>query len=539
MAITKFRVEFYDVSCIDLTAKDRNGLSDPYVSCNFDNFKKFKSPVIKKNLNPIWNGFSQTFVYETSYVEKLHKKSFVIKVYDKDKYTSDDLIGTTKVDLRTLATGPVAHDLPIWDSSNRGGHIRFKLRMEEIASTSLGFKQLSITNFDTFQGNEPSLYLKVSHDAAPASVTSRVVKGSDPVFSQIPELGLKVSLSELLQSHVHIKVLQKTRGKDIEIVRFTLEVSKYSDFKMQAIPIEMRVSKTAAKFHEVKGEMYWKNFPMMAQMTEGIHVEMGIVNGTLFNSSVALPMCKCVPIVEELVKNALELEAKKKSVSIITPAIVPQIEERSIPVQSTVYVQPISLSEEKSISLPKVEQAEAVELFVPIMPSVPEVSSAQENDDDYLAQEEFSDLPGGFEAKTLQDGSVIYIDHFTRETSWERPNILPNGYERKLDKNTGKPLYVDHFLKKTSWDPPAPLPEGFERRQNGKGKEFYVDHMLQKTQWEAPEPLPSGWERKFHEDQGKVFFVNHKTKTTQWDPPSITKTVNLPPILSKTQIPHF
>ncbi|XP_044000185.1 multiple C2 and transmembrane domain-containing protein 2-like isoform X1 [Gambusia affinis] len=78
----------------NLVVRDRCGTSDPYVKFKYDGKSIFKSKVIQKNLNPVWNEF---FVVP---VKDLHQKIYV-KVYDSD-LTTDDFMGSASVCLSDL-----------------------------------------------------------------------------------------------------------------------------------------------------------------------------------------------------------------------------------------------------------------------------------------------------------------------------------------------------------------------------------------------------------------------------------------------------
>jgi len=80
-------------SASNLVAADfgffRAASSDPYVVAKLG-IKTWTSPVITKNLNPVWgdeNGITTDFLVHDDY------QTFSIKVYDQDFGTSDDLIG--------------------------------------------------------------------------------------------------------------------------------------------------------------------------------------------------------------------------------------------------------------------------------------------------------------------------------------------------------------------------------------------------------------------------------------------------------------
>ncbi|KAG2470520.1 MCTP2 protein, partial [Polypterus senegalus] len=70
------------------------GTSDPYVKFKLDSKTLYKSKVIYKNLNPVWD---ESFSVP---VRNLEQK-LLIKVYDRD-LTTDDFMGATHVDLNNL-----------------------------------------------------------------------------------------------------------------------------------------------------------------------------------------------------------------------------------------------------------------------------------------------------------------------------------------------------------------------------------------------------------------------------------------------------
>lgn len=73
------------------------------------------------------------------------------------------------------------------------------------------------------------------------------------------------------------------------------------------------------------------------------------------------------------------------------------------------------------------------------------------------------ELPPGWEERVTMDGSVFYANHLTKLTQWTHPRTgkkklvsgeLPYGWERCVDKNTGKVIYVDHDNKRTTYTDP-------------------------------------------------------------------------------------
>ncbi|XP_030045581.1 multiple C2 and transmembrane domain-containing protein 2 [Microcaecilia unicolor] len=78
----------------NLVIRDRSGTSDPYVKFKLNKKTLYKSRVIYKTLNPVWD---ETFVLPINKLnEKLH-----VKVYDRD-LTTDDFMGSAYLALRDL-----------------------------------------------------------------------------------------------------------------------------------------------------------------------------------------------------------------------------------------------------------------------------------------------------------------------------------------------------------------------------------------------------------------------------------------------------
>uniref|UniRef100_A0A8C2XMD0 E3 ubiquitin-protein ligase n=1 Tax=Cyclopterus lumpus TaxID=8103 RepID=A0A8C2XMD0_CYCLU len=176
-----------------------------------------------------------------------------------------------------------------------------------------------------------------------------------------------------------------------------------------------------------------------------------------------------------------------------------------------------------------------------------------------------------------QNGRVYYVDHIEKRTTWERPDPLPSGWERRVDP-MGRVYYVDHITRTTTWqrptqesvrnyeewqhqrsqlqgamqqfnqrfiyglqdqlaatankefDPLGPLPHGWEKRTDTNGRVYFVHHPTRATQWEDPrtqgllndKPLPEGWEMRFTVD-GIPYFVDHNRRTTTYIDPRTGK----------------
>ncbi|KAK9886447.1 hypothetical protein WA026_016730 [Henosepilachna vigintioctopunctata] len=84
------------------------------------------------------------------------------------------------------------------------------------------------------------------------------------------------------------------------------------------------------------------------------------------------------------------------------------------------------------------------------------------------------ELPPGWEERVTVDGSVFYANHLQKATQWTHPRTgkkkrvsgdLPFGWERCVDKNTGKVIYVDHENKRTTYTDPR-LAFAIEEKEN-------------------------------------------------------------------------
>lgn len=93
-----YLVDIHLICGKNLLAKDNCGTSDPYVKFKLFNHIIYKSQIIYKTLNPIWDEY---FVIP---IENIHEP-IIIKVYDFDYLSMDDFMGSAAIDLSHLTTG--------------------------------------------------------------------------------------------------------------------------------------------------------------------------------------------------------------------------------------------------------------------------------------------------------------------------------------------------------------------------------------------------------------------------------------------------
>ncbi|XP_060917929.1 E3 ubiquitin-protein ligase NEDD4-like isoform X3 [Labrus mixtus] len=85
-------------------------------------------------------------------------------------------------------------------------------------------------------------------------------------------------------------------------------------------------------------------------------------------------------------------------------------------------------------------------------------------------------------------------------------SFLPPGWEMRIAPN-GRPFFIDHNSRNTTWEDP---------------RLKYPVHLRNKNSMEPGElgPLPPGWEERIHSD-GRTFYIDHNTKNTQWEDPRL------------------
>ena len=82
----------------NLPAKDRQGTSDPFVRLHLTPNKEqvFQSTIVYKTLNPV---FDQSFQFRNLTPDDIQRQTLVFRIYDHDRFTHDDIIGTVTLPL--------------------------------------------------------------------------------------------------------------------------------------------------------------------------------------------------------------------------------------------------------------------------------------------------------------------------------------------------------------------------------------------------------------------------------------------------------
>ncbi|KAI9353766.1 hypothetical protein BDR26DRAFT_14525 [Obelidium mucronatum] len=184
-------------------------------------------------------------------------------------------------------------------------------------------------------------------------------------------------------------------------------------------------------------------------------------------------------------------------------------------------------------------------------------------------------LPSGWERRSDHLGRTYYVDHNTRQTTWQRPTTANIQSAATTAANTAAEL--EQFNNRglnfagpqaaaqpavatptaqasatpAAAAPTGPLPAGWEQRMTSDGRAYFVDHNTRTTTWLDPRrdrrvtaptgnmtpgqaqayllqmqtqtaatfgPLPSGWEMRIT-NTNRIYFVDHSSKITTWDDP--------------------
>lgn len=139
-----FRVRISGIQCRNLQGRKLSGKSDPFVEFYWDDPDEkapYATPVIKSDLNPNYKGLLIAFEYKAM-LSQLGKKSLVVKVWSSRKFTSKSLIGSAKVDLLSVATGPVHHDHHLMGCDN--GRVVFNCYMEQCSEWNISVSDVGV-----------------------------------------------------------------------------------------------------------------------------------------------------------------------------------------------------------------------------------------------------------------------------------------------------------------------------------------------------------------------------------------------------------
>lgn len=290
-----------------LTCRHRLTILLVPLQVNFDNFKQFQTSVKSRELNPVWQD-TVSFTYSTRYADCLSRKSVVFEVWDHNTFSSNALIGTVKLDLHTIATGPITHELTIRDGRKVRGTLYVDVLMEQVCETALSISKVGLSGHDDASAGAldslPDVQLVVTLPASPATVKfggaqrgaspsgpgALLVSGGWPAGCSFRTEG---GAKELYLSLIDFTLISPS--SNVVLAAGRLPVSDAFTFvQSEDVDFEVRLVVTAAGAAAgmtqggnsgifVSGAIQYSNIPTFAQLTDGIHSsESGIRGVTSF-----------------------------------------------------------------------------------------------------------------------------------------------------------------------------------------------------------------------------------------------------------------
>eukprot|EP01117_Protostelium_nocturnum_P006571 TRINITY_DN2365_c0_g1_i2.p1 TRINITY_DN2365_c0_g1~~TRINITY_DN2365_c0_g1_i2.p1 ORF type:complete len:424 (-),score=104.94 TRINITY_DN2365_c0_g1_i2:18-1289(-) len=304
MPIEKFRVTISDLRCKGLRKR-----TPVYLDFNFDYFKHDKTAKVTPDPttgDAKWK-YNILFYYETRYAHILYAKNLTIKCLHDPLFGTHQVVGVTQIDLHTLATGPVHHDLLLIDKVNDSqARLVFNLTMEHISDIGFVIQEMKIK----WASKNPSLpdpgMMEPFVQVRTTSNTSELLKNGikthpckQPLNAHWEKLHpyyFESCLSDLLNAGMQFKVMNVfvSQGKKM-VGNCLLDISK----GFTVIPGRSHtfsvvlLNEDSQNVGTLSGSYYFKNLPIFAQLVGGTHLETGIIDGQPLCDGIPMPMCPC------------------------------------------------------------------------------------------------------------------------------------------------------------------------------------------------------------------------------------------------------
>lgn len=122
----RLTVDIYEAK--NLVGVDTSGTSDPFIKAKINNIRVFKTQVVKKNLNPVFNEHFTIPILDVS------TSVLIMEVFDWNKINSSEKIGSVSVPLQDLGLEP-ASDKTYPLEGARKGEIRARIAYAPAALT--------------------------------------------------------------------------------------------------------------------------------------------------------------------------------------------------------------------------------------------------------------------------------------------------------------------------------------------------------------------------------------------------------------------
>eukprot|EP01133_Synstelium_polycarpum_P016684 gene16684-19831_t len=271
--------DYYGVRAFNVSSQNL------YVTTDFDQYKQCKSDVktSTREGSAKWSTRFD-FQYETKYIHKLGVKQFTLCLYKKKSIGSDSLVGQVSVDLYTLATGPVVHDLLLVAKGSLGvGRVQFRLEMVHITKLRINIDNFALSNLHnslTSHHGDCTNYIEYSLNLNNTLKTPSIQGSLCPTWKSMIPITQKISLKDLVDSTIHFVFKQQKALKDTVVGHLKIPVINIFQF----IEGDTKIMRSAlldldnVKIADVQVTIQFNEIPQFAQLKDGQHTETGIHN---------------------------------------------------------------------------------------------------------------------------------------------------------------------------------------------------------------------------------------------------------------------
>jgi len=391
-------------------------------------------------------------------------------LYEQKSLGTNPLLGTVVVDLFTLATGPICHDLLVTDKDHNAlGRLTFDLEMEHYTDIGIELKDLSGMELQNPSHPSSSLdpFLELTFSADPSKAaqhTQRLKDTSNPYFGDAKPIWCKVTLRDVINGHISIALKDdRAFGKNTTVAQYDLQLRSCFTFK-EGHPVDFQgglIHHSKKTTHHnvgfVKGLIIFRRQPQMGPMIGGIHTETGIREGRPLFHGVMLP----------------KLIGDINAPGVVMQALPPGWEARVDSYGRTYYVD---------------HNAKQTTWQSPLQQKV----HLQENNGRrYSAPPPPPFLDNHLSPRRPTSPPLPVSPRPTWSSEDKAAAKIQNTFRRHRTLRQSRA--GQHGAALPNPNAGIPLPQGWEERVAADGRLYYVDHIHQTTAWVHPlaQPIPS------------------------------------------------
>ena len=217
------------------------------------------------------------FNYDTRYIQRLREKFLSIEVFDKDLVGRDDFIGSCKIDLHTIASGPVHHEIELRDNHKSGGRVVLDVIFAQISDISITLKEIQ-ASFD-IDIKQAVLKYQLLNTKGPECKTKICENTKTPSWNEFEQLVFNAPLKEFVMESIVLKITDPKKGTDHSFAEVPLLEFYEFQNKLKPFKTVLKSTATSQQIGTIEGFLFLSEVPEFAQMVKGTHTETGITNG--------------------------------------------------------------------------------------------------------------------------------------------------------------------------------------------------------------------------------------------------------------------